>query len=41
MLIWETVIGDMLTSASTPSSQATAAMITVAVRYPADRDMPK
>src|SRR5438477_3531880 len=36
MLIWETVIWDMLTRASTPSSRATAAMVTVASRYPAD-----
>src|SRR5262245_60164934 len=41
MLIWETVIWDMLTRASTPTSRATAAMITVASRYPADTDMPK
>ena len=41
MLIWETVIWDMLTRASTPTSRATAAMVTVASRYPADTDMPK
>jgi hypothetical protein len=41
MLIWETVIWDMLTKASTPTSRATAAMVTLAVRYPADTDMPK
>jgi len=40
-LIWETVIWDMLTRASTPPSRATAAMVTVAVSYPADTDMPK
>jgi len=41
MFIWETVIWDTLTRASTPTSRATAAMVTVAVRYPADTDMPK
>jgi hexulose-6-phosphate isomerase len=41
MLIWETVIWDMLTSASNPTSRATAAMVTVASRYPAETDMPK
>jgi hypothetical protein len=41
MLIWETVILAILTRASTPTSRATAAMVTVAVRYPADTDMPK
>jgi hypothetical protein len=41
MLIWETVNWDMLTRASTPTSRATVAMVTVAVRYPADTDMPK
>ena len=41
MLIWETVIWDMLTRALTPTSRATAAMVTVASKYPADTDMPK
>ena len=41
MLIWETVICDMLTRAFTPASRATAVMVTVASRYPADTDMPK
>jgi hypothetical protein len=41
MLISETVIWDMLTNAFTPASRATAAMVTVASRYPADTDMPK
>jgi hypothetical protein len=41
MLIWETVIWDMLTRASTSTSRATAAMVTVIVSYPADTDMPK
>jgi len=41
MLIWETFIWDMLTRASTPTSRATAALVTVAVRYPADTDLPK
>src|SRR5437016_9807156 len=34
-------LGDMLTRASTPTSRATAAMVTVAVRYPGETDMPK
>jgi hypothetical protein len=34
MLIWETVIWDMLTKAFTPTSRRTAAMVTVASRYP-------
>src|SRR5216684_1729723 len=34
MLISETVIWDMLTNAFTPASRATAAMVTVASRYP-------
>jgi hypothetical protein len=38
MLIWETVIWDMLTRAFTPTSRATAAIVTVASRYPADTD---
>src|SRR5262249_61926565 len=41
MLISETVIWDMLTRAFTPTSRATAAMVTVASRYPADTDIPK
>jgi hypothetical protein len=41
MLIWETVIWDMLTRAVTPASRATAAMVTLASRYPTDTDMPK
>jgi hypothetical protein len=41
MLIWETVIWDMLTRASTPTSRATAGMVTLAVRYPGETDMPK
>jgi hypothetical protein len=41
MLICGTVIRDMLTRTSTPTSRATAAMVPVAVRYPADTDMPK
>ena len=41
MLISETVIWDMLTNAFTPASRATAAMVTVASRYPADGDMLK
>src|SRR6266850_6103866 len=41
MLISETVIWDMLTNAFTPASRATAAMVTVTSRYPADTDMPK
>jgi hypothetical protein len=41
MLISETVIWDMLTRASIPSSRATAAIVTVASRYPGDTDMPK
>ena len=41
MLIWETVIWDILTKASSPTSRATAAMVTVAARYPADTDMPE
>jgi len=41
LLISETVIWDMLTRALTPTSRATAAMVTVASRYSADTDMPK
>jgi len=41
MLIWETVICEMLTTASTPTFRATTAMVTVASRYSADTDMPK
>ena len=41
MLIWETVIWDMLTRASTPTSRATAVMVTVAVMCSADMNMPK
>ena len=41
MLISETVICDMLTTASTPTARATTAMVIVASRYPADTDMPK
>src|SRR6266852_1275886 len=40
MLIWETVIWDMLTRASTPTSRATAAMVTVASRPPPRRQRP-
>jgi hypothetical protein len=40
-LISETVIWDMLTSASTPRSRATVARVTVASRYPGETDMPK
>ena len=41
MLIWETVIWDMLTRASTLTSRATAAIVTRASRYPGETDMPK
>jgi hypothetical protein len=41
MLIWETVIWDMLTRALTPTWRATAAMVTVASRYAGETDMPK
>src|SRR5580704_17399721 len=41
MLIWDTVIWDMLTRASTPTWQATAAMVTLASRYPGETDMPE
>jgi len=41
MLISETAIWDMLTNALTPASRATAAMVTLASRYPADTDIPK
>ncbi len=41
MRIWDTVIWDTLTKASIPNSRTTAAMVTVAVMYPSDTDMPK
>jgi hypothetical protein len=41
MLIWETLIWDMLTRASTSASRATAAMVALASRYPSETDLPK